>query len=185
MSVKFGFLLLLLFSSQAAHGAHCDENNWNRLLKKQLTIEKWLENYSLEFNQVLETYRKQVVFSTQFTEQDLMFLFSHDQPTINDKFEQHKQSSYHAYERLLNHSYIIAIEGEDTQSLAASWNKIAQHCMNQARPINSQTANEHALSSISLTKDIQELSNKFRKIAYSYKAEAAIIEKVRQQTQEN
>ncbi|MEZ9340488.1 hypothetical protein AB4176_21805 [Vibrio splendidus] len=166
-------------SANVALANHCDSENWQILLDRQLTFEERYNQYTKEFNQVLSTYESQTLLSKHFTKTQIIELWAKYEQRFNVQLNSHMNTAYRVSEALLKQAYVVSIELEGTQSLIRSWQSMTKHCELSKLPSQSESASLHVKGSQSLAKDINTLSEKFRKLSLRYRSEATMIDGAR------
>lgn len=165
--------------ANVAVASHCDRENWQTLLDRQLVFEGRYNQYTKEFNQVLSTYESQTLLSKHFNETQIIELWVKYEPRFNVQLKNHMNTAYDISEVLLKQAYMVSTELEGAQFLSDSWQAVAKHCATAKRPSQSESAQVHVASSQSLSQDLHTLSEKFRQLSSKYRQEAAIIDKAR------
>ncbi|MDA0146396.1 hypothetical protein GL177_01440 [Vibrio toranzoniae] len=165
--------------ANVAVASHCDRENWQTLLDRQLAFEGRYNQYTKEFNRVLSTYESQTLLSKHFTEKQIIGLWLKYEPRFNVQLKNHMNTAYDISEVLLKQAYMVSTELEGAQFLSDSWQAVAKHCATAKRPSQSESAQVHVASSQSLSQDLHTLSEKFRQLSSKYRQEAAIIDKAR------
>lgn len=62
--------------ANVAVASHCDRENWQTLLDRQLVFEGRYNQYTKGFNQVLSTYKSQTLLSKHFNETQIIGLWA-------------------------------------------------------------------------------------------------------------
>lgn len=167
------------WSANVSFANHCNRENWQTLLARQLAFEGRYNQYTKEFNRVLSTYESQTLLSKHFTEKQIIGLWLKYEPRFNVQLKNHMNTAYDISEVLLKQAYMVSTELEGAQFLSDSWQAVAKHCATAKRPSQSESAQVHVASSQSLSQDLHTLSEKFRQLSSKYRQEAAIIDKAR------
>ncbi|MBY7729783.1 hypothetical protein [Vibrio bathopelagicus] len=165
--------------ANVAVASHCNRENWQTLLDRQLVFEGRYNQYTKEFNQVLSTYESQTLLSKHFNETQIIELWAKYEERFNTQLNSHMNTAYDVSEVLLKQAYIVSSELEGAQSLTRSWQAVAQHCAKAKLPRQSESAQLHVTSSQSLSKDLHTLSDKFRQLSSKYRKEANMINEAR------
>ncbi|WP_286300360.1 hypothetical protein [Vibrio apostichopi] len=165
--------------ANVAVASHCDRENWQTLLDRQLVFEGRYNQYTKEFNQVLSTYESQTLLSKHFNETQIIELWAKYEERFNVQLNSHMNTAYDVSEVLLKQAYVVSSELEGVQSLTRSWQAVAQHCAKAKLPRQSESAQSHVTSSQSLSKDLHTLSDKFRQLSSKYRKEANMIDEAR------
>ncbi|WP_299136481.1 hypothetical protein [uncultured Vibrio sp.] len=166
-------------SANLAFASHCDRENWQILLDRQLAFEGRYNQYTKEFNQVLSTYDSQTLLSKHFTETQIIELWAKYEERFNVQLKSHMNTAYDVSEVLLKQAYVVSTELEGAQSLTRSWQAVAKHCTKAKLSRQSESAQVHVASSQSLSKDLHTLSEKFRQLSSKYRQEATMIDEAR------
>ncbi|NOI92372.1 hypothetical protein F0235_18255 [Vibrio splendidus] len=162
---------------------HCDRENWQVLLDRQLSFEGRYNQYTKEFNQVLSTYESQTLLSKHFNETQVIELWAKYEERFNVQLNSHMNTAYDVSEVLLKQAYVVSTELDGAQSLIHSWQAVAQHCAKAKLPRQTESAQLHVTSSQSLSKDLHTLSEKFRQLSSKYRKEATMIDEARHTNQ--
>ena len=170
-------------SANVALANHCDRENWQVLLDRQLSFEGRYNQYTKEFNQVLSTYESQTLLSKHFNETQVIELWAKYEERFNVQLNSHMNTAYDASEVLLKQAYVVSTELDGAQSLIHSWQAVAQHCAKAKLPRQTESAQLHVTSSQSLSKDLHTLSEKFRQLSSKYRKEAMMIDEARHTNQ--
>ena len=170
-------------SANVALANHCDRENWQVLLDRQLSFEGRYNQYTKEFNQVLSTYESQTLLSKHFNETQVIELWAKYEERFNVQLNSHMNTAYDASEVLLKQAYVVSTELDGAQSLIHSWQAVAQHCAKAKLPRQTESAQLHVTSSQSLSKDLHTLSEKFRQLSSKYRKEATMIDEARHTNQ--
>ena len=172
-------IVSLPLSANVALANHCDRENWQILLDRQLSFEGRYNQYTNEFNQVLSTYESQTLLSKHFNEKQVIELWVKYEERFNVQLNSHMNTAYDVSEILLQQAYLVSTELEGAQSLAYSWQAIAKHCTKAKLTRQAESAQLHIQSSQSLSRDLQTLSEKFRQLSSKYRREARMIDEAR------
>lgn len=175
---KVIFMSIPLIANVAV-ASHCDRENWQTLLDRQLVFEGRYNQYTKEFNQVLSTYESQTLLSKHFNEAQIIELWAKYEERFNVQLNSHMNTAYDVSEVLLKQAYVVSSELEGVQSLTRSWQAVAQYCAKAKLPRQSESAQSHVTSSQSLSKDLHTLSDKFRQLSSKYRKEANMIDEAR------
>ncbi|MEZ8608013.1 MULTISPECIES: hypothetical protein [unclassified Vibrio] len=167
------------FSANVALANHCDRENWQTLLDRQLSFEGRYNQYTKEFNQVLSTYESQTLLSKHFNEKQIIELWAKYEERFNVQLNSHMNTAYDVSEVLLQQAYVVSSELEGADSLAYSWQAVAKHCTKARLPRQAESAKVHVQSSQSLSRDLHTLSEKFRQLSSKYRREATMIDEAR------
>ncbi|MEZ9700628.1 hypothetical protein AB4455_09260 [Vibrio sp. 10N.261.46.E12] len=173
-------ILCVPLSGNVALANHCDRENWQALLDRQLSFESRYNQYTKEFNQVLSTYESQTLLSKHFNEKQVIELRAKYEQKFNMQLNSHMNTAYDVSEVLLQQAYVVSTELEGAQSLEYSWKNIAKHCTKDKLPRQAESAQVHVQSSQSLLRDLHTLSEKFRQLSSRYRKEATMIDEARQ-----
>ncbi len=173
-------IICVLLSGNVALANHCDRENWQTLLDRQLSFESRYNQYTKEFNQVLSTYESQTLLSKHFNEKQVIELWAKYEQKFNMQLNSHMNTAYDVSEVLLQQAYVVSTELEGAQSLEYSWKDIAKHCTKDKLPRQAESAQVHVKSSQSLLRDLHTLSEKFRQLSLRYRKEATMIDEARQ-----
>ncbi|MCF7505538.1 hypothetical protein [Vibrio sp. L3-7] len=180
MSFRVKVLMVSVsLSASVASANHCDPKNWQTLLDRQLSTENRYNQYTKEFNQALSSYESQTLLSKHFTETQIIELWAKYEDRFNVQLNSHMNTAYRISEVLLKRAYVVSTELEDAQSLIRSWQSMTKHCESSTLPSQSESASLHVKGSQSLAKDINTLSEKFRKLSVRYRNEATMIDSAR------
>ncbi|MCY9863900.1 hypothetical protein OTK49_15285 [Vibrio coralliirubri] len=172
-------IVSVTLSAKVALANHCDRENWQTLLDRQLSFEGRYNQYTKEFNQVLSTYESQTLLSKHFNEKQIIELWAKYEERFNVQLNSHMNTAYDVSEVLLQQAYVVSSELEGAQSLAYSWQAVAKHCTKAKLPRQSESAQVHVQSSQSLSRDLHTLSEKFRQLSSKYRREATMIDEAR------
>ncbi|MEZ8066882.1 hypothetical protein [Vibrio sp. FF145] len=170
-------------SANVALADHCDRENWQTLLDRQLSFEGRYNQYTEEFNQVLSTYESQTLLSKHFNEKQIIGLWAKYEQRFNVQLNSHMNTAYDVSEVLLTQAYIVSTELDGAESLTHSWQAIAKHCAKARLPRQTESAQVHVQSSQSLSQDLHTLSKKFRQLSSKYRKEATMIDEARHTNQ--
>ncbi|ARP40215.1 hypothetical protein [Vibrio syngnathi] len=170
-------------SADIALAGHCDRENWQTLLDRQLSFEGRYNQYTEEFNQVLSTYESQTLLSKHFNEKQIIGLWAKYEQRFNVQLNSHMNTAYDVSEVLLKQAYIVSTELDGAESLTHSWQTIAKHCAKAKLPRQTESAQVHVQSSLSLSQDLHTLSKKFRQLSSKYRKEATMIDEARHTNQ--
>ncbi|MFA0113809.1 hypothetical protein AB4407_08995 [Vibrio sp. 10N.261.46.E11] len=170
-------------STNIALANHCERENWQTLLDRQLSFEGRYNQYTEEFNQVLSTYESQTLLSKHFNEEQIIGLWAKYEQRFNVQLNSHMNSAYDVSEALLKQAYIVSAELDEVESLTYSWQTMAKHCDKARLPRQTESAQVHVQSSKSLSKDLHTLSKKFRQLSSKYRKEATMIDEARHKNQ--
>ncbi|MFA0312422.1 hypothetical protein BH581_13835 [Vibrio splendidus] len=170
-------------SANVALANHCDSENWQILLDRQLTFEERYNQYTKEFNQVLSTYESQTLLSKHFTKTQIIELWAKYEQRFNVQLNSHMNTAYDISEVLLKQAYIVSTELDGAESLTHSWQSVAKHCTNAKLSRQTEIAQVHVQSSQSLSQDLHTLSEKFRQLSSKYRKEATMIDEARNTNQ--
>ncbi|MGF1800433.1 hypothetical protein L4D11_07065 [Vibrio gigantis] len=176
-------IVSLPLSANVALANHCDRENWQILLDRQLSFEGRYNQYTNEFNQVLSTYESQTLLSKHFNEKQVIELWVKYEERFNVQLNSHMNTAYDVSEILLQQAYLVSTELEGAQSLAYSWQAIAKHCTKAKLTRQAESAQLHIQSSQSLSRDLHTLSEKFRQLSSKYRREARMIDEARSTSQ--
>ena len=176
-------IVSLPLSANVALANHCDRENWQTLLDRQLSFEGRYNQYTNEFNQVLSTYESQTLLSKHFNEKQVIELWVKYEERFNVQLNSHMNTAYDVSEVLLQQAYVVSSELEGAQSLAYSWQAVAKHCTKAKLPRQAESAQVHVQSSQSLSRDLHTLSEKFRQLSSKYRREARMIDEARSTSQ--
>ncbi|CDT60207.1 hypothetical protein VCR15J2_460047 [Vibrio coralliirubri] len=172
-------IVSVTLSAKVALANHCDRENWQTLLDRQLSFEGRYNQYTKEFNQVLSTYESQTLLSKHFNEKQIIELWAKYEERFNVQLNNHMNTAYDVSEVLLQQAYVVSSELEGADSLAYSWQAVAKHCTKAKLPRQAESANVHVQSSQSLSRDLHTLSEKFRQLSSKYRREATMIDEAR------
>ncbi|CDT70846.1 hypothetical protein [Vibrio coralliirubri] len=172
-------IVSVTLSANVALANHCDRENWQTLLDRQLSFEGRYNQYTKEFNQVLSTYESQTLLSKHFNEKQIIELWAKYEERFNVQLNSHMNTAYDVSEVLLQQAYVVSSELEGADSLAYSWQAVAQHCTKAKLPRQAESAQVHVQSSQSLSRDLHALSEKFRQLSSKYRREATMIDEAR------
>ena len=172
-------IVSVTLSANVALANHCDRENWQMLLDRQLSFEGRYNQYTKEFNQVLSTYESQTLLSKHFNEKQIIDLWAKYEERFNVQLNSHMNTAYDVSEILLQQAYVVSTELEGAQSLAYSWKAVAKHCTKAKLPRQAESAKVHVQSSQSLSRDLHTLSEKFRQLSSKYRREATMIDEAR------
>ncbi|WKY60555.1 hypothetical protein Q5H80_17135 [Vibrio sp. SNU_ST1] len=170
-------------SADIAFADHCDRENWQTLLDRQLSLEGRYNQYTEEFNQVLLTYESQTLLSKHFNEKQIIALWAKYEQRFNVQLNSHMNTAYDVSEVLLKQAYIVSTELDGAESLTNSWQTTAKHCAKARLPRQTESAQVHVQSSQSLSQDLHTLSKKFRQLSSKYRKEATMIDEARHTNQ--
>ncbi|NOH93629.1 hypothetical protein F0229_13800 [Vibrio sp. AIC-3] len=172
-------IVSVTLSANVALANHCDRENWQTLLDRQLSFEGRYNQYTKEFNQVLSTYESQTLLSKHFNEKQIIELWAKYEERFNVQLNSHMNTAYDVSEVLLQQAYVVSSELEGADSLAYSWQAVAKHCTKARLPRQAESAKVHVQSSQSLSRDLHTLSEKFRQLSSKYRREATMIDEAR------
>ncbi|MEZ8821981.1 hypothetical protein AB4562_14025 [Vibrio sp. 10N.222.54.A1] len=172
-------IVSVTLSAKVALANHCDRENWQTLLDRQLSFEGRYNQYTKEFNQVLSTYESQTLLSKHFNEKQIIELWAKYEERFNVQLNSHMNTAYDVSEVLLQQAYVVSSELEGADSLAYSWQAVAKHCTKARLPRQAESAKVHVQSSQSLSRDLHTLSEKFRQLSSKYRREATMIDEAR------
>ncbi|MBE8578226.1 MULTISPECIES: hypothetical protein [Vibrio] len=172
-------IVSVTLSANVALANHCDRENWQTLLDRQLSFEGRYNQYTKEFNQVLSTYESQTLLSKHFNEKQIIELWAKYEERFNVQLNSHMNTAYDVSEVLLQQAYVVSSELEGADSLAYSWQAVAKHCTKAKLPRQAESAQVHVQSSQSLSRDLHTLSEKFRQLSSKYRREATMIDEAR------
>ncbi|CDT59123.1 hypothetical protein [Vibrio coralliirubri] len=172
-------IVSVTLSVNVALANHCDRENWQTLLDRQLSFEGRYNQYTKEFNQVLSTYESQTLLSKHFNEKQIIELWAKYEERFNVQLNSHMNTAYDVSEVLLQQAYVVSSELEGADSLAYSWQAVAKHCTKAKLPRQAESAQVHVQSSQSLSRDLHTLSEKFRQLSSKYRREATMIDEAR------
>ncbi|CDT52684.1 hypothetical protein VCR26J2_180087 [Vibrio coralliirubri] len=172
-------IVSVTLSANVALANHCDRENWQTLLDRQLSFEGRYNQYTKEFNQVLSTYESQTLLSKHFNEKQIIELWAKYEERFNVQLNSHMNTAYDVSEVLLQQAYVVSSELEGAESLAYSWQAVAKHCTKAKLPRQAESAQVHVQSSQSLSRDLHTLSEKFRQLSSKYRREATMIDEAR------
>ncbi|MCK8085892.1 hypothetical protein [Vibrio sp. 1CM8B] len=172
-------IVSVTLSAKVALANHCDRENWQTLLDRQLSFEGRYNQYTKEFNQVLSTYESQTLLSKHFNEKQIIELWAKYEERFNVQLNNHMNTAYDVSEVLLQQAYVVSSELEGADSLAYSWQAVAKHCTKAKLPRQAESAQVHVQSSQSLSRDLHTLSEKFRQLSSKYRREATMIDEAR------
>ncbi|WP_086775887.1 hypothetical protein [Vibrio coralliirubri] len=172
-------IVSVTLSANVALANHCDRENWQTLLDRQLSFEGRYNQYTKEFNQVLSTYESQTLLSKHFNEEQIIELWAKYEERFNVQLNSHMNTAYDVSEVLLQQAYVVSSELEGADSLAYSWQAVAKHCTKAKLPRQAESAQVHVQSSQSLSRDLHTLSEKFRQLSSKYRREATMIDEAR------
>ncbi|SBT11759.1 hypothetical protein [Vibrio celticus] len=176
-------IVSVTLSTNVALANHCDRENWQMLLDRQLSFEGRYNQYTKEFNQVLSTYESQTLLSKHFNEKQIIELWAKYEGRFNVQLNSHMNTAYDVSEVLLQQAYVVSTELEGAQSLAYSWKAVAKHCTKAKLTRQAESAKVHVQSSQSLSRDLHTLSEKFRQLSSKYRREATMIDEARHTNQ--
>ena len=176
-------IVSVTLSANVALANHCDRENWQTLLDRQLSFEERYNQYTKEFNQVLSTYESQTLLSKHYNEKQIIELWVKYEERFNVQLNSHMNTAYAVSEVLLQQAYVVSSELEGADSLAYSWQAVAKHCTKAKLPRQAESAQVHVQSSQSLSQDLHTLSEKFRQLSSKYRKEATMIDEARHTNQ--
>lgn len=176
-------IVSVTLSANVALANHCDRENWQTLLERQLSFEGRYNQYTKEFNQVLSTYESQTLLSKHFNEKQIIELWAKYEQRFNVQLNSHMNTAYDVSEVLLKQAYVVSAELVGAESLMHSWQTVAKHCARAKLPRQAESAQVHVQSSQSLSQDLDTLSEKFRQLSSKYRREARMIDKARHTNQ--
>ncbi|MEZ9050935.1 hypothetical protein AB6E87_16655 [Vibrio sp. 10N.247.311.64] len=172
-------IVSVTLSANVALADHCDRENWQTLLDRQLSFEGRYNQYTKEFNQVLSTYESQTLLSKHFNEKQIIELWAKYEERFNVQLNSHMNTAYDVSEVLLQQAYVVSSELEGADSLVYSWQAVAKHCTKAKLRRQAESAKVHVQSSQSLSRDLHTLSEKFRQLSSKYRREATMIDEAR------
>lgn len=178
MYIRLITAILLLTLSWCGQAAQCSEQEWNKALVSQQSLDSKYNHVASKYNQWLPTFHASVFLHQEFSTQELRYLWTKNVDNFQPKVEQQvsvalksRQTINELVEQVTTIPPIVRIQ-------ISTWKEIQQACRNGNLITNEIATNQYIEANSALKNDVANLAEKLKTLESVYTREIAVLQSI-------
>ncbi len=180
MHIRYITAIFLLTLSWHAQAAQCNEQEWNKALISQQSLDRKYNLLATKYNQWLPTFHASVFLHQEFSDQELEYLWNKNTDSFQQKVTQQITTAVQSRQTVSDLIQYITTIPSTVNSQIALWQELQDACHEGKSIANEIAASHYIDSNTTLKVELNDLIFLLERMRSVYDREILVLQNLNQ-----